>query len=68
MLLELLVDKDNPNVPCYLDAELGTTREDTTFLSFDAVEPSAALFNIPKVCPENAGLLQKKRLIPYTLS
>ena len=68
VLLELLVDQDNPNVPHYLDAELGTTREETIFLSFNAVEPSAVLFNIPEVCQENTGLLQKSRLIPYTLS
>ena len=68
MLLELLVAQDNPNIPRYLDAELNTTREETIFLSFDAVEPSAVLFNIPKVCQENTGLPQKNRIIPHALS
>ena len=52
MRIELLVDQDNPNVPCYLNEEFGTSRREATFLKFDAITPPATLFTIPSVCQQ----------------
>jgi len=50
--VELLVDQENVNVPRYLNAEVGTSRRELIFLKFDAVEPPATFFEVPKVCQE----------------
>ena len=52
MRVELLVDQDNPNVPRYLNAELGTNRRELTFLKFDAITPPATMFDIPSACQQ----------------
>lgn len=48
----MLVDEEDPNVPRYLNEEVGTNRRELIFLKFDAVTPSATGFDIPKSCQQ----------------
>ena len=52
MHVEVLVDQENPNIPRYLNAEVGTNRRELIFLKFDAVAPSANVFTVPKSCQQ----------------
>lgn len=50
--VELLVAQDAPNVPRYLNGEVGTSRRELIFLTFNAMTPPATDFTIPKACQE----------------
>ena len=50
--VDLLVGEEDPNVPRYLNAEVGTSRRELTFMKFDAVTPDAGMFTVPDVCKE----------------
>ena len=50
--IEVLVGQEDPNVPRYLNAELGSDRRELTFLKFDAVTPPEAMFTVPNACQE----------------
>ena len=50
--IEVLVSQDDPNVPRYLNSEVGTDRRELIFLAFDTIAPSGTAFDVPKSCQE----------------
>lgn len=50
---ELLVEQDNPNVPRYLNNELGTIRRELGFLTFNTTAPPAEMFDVPFECKDS---------------
>lgn len=46
----MYVDPDIPNVPRYVNSEVGITLRKADYLDFKTTEPSANMFAIPKEC------------------
>ena len=46
----MYVDPDMPNVPVYVNTEVGTTTRNEIYLFFTPGTPSSDLFAIPKEC------------------
>jgi len=49
---ELLVEQDRPNVPRYVNNEVGTIRRELGFLTFNTTAPPAEIFEVPFECKE----------------
>ncbi|XP_065893006.1 uncharacterized protein [Dysidea avara] len=47
---ELLVERENPNVPRYVNNEISTIRRELGFLTFNTTAPPATMFEVPFEC------------------
>ena len=48
----MFVDPEKPNVPAYVNTEVGITRRNAVYRDFNTATPSADMFAVPKECQQ----------------